>query len=73
MCICLFTDVMWLLPEHLSSVQIGKHVGMRESMKDLITARRLRWPRHVARMDEDRIPKRVGISCLSEDLPMVPR
>ena len=30
---------------------------MEESLEDLIIARRLRWLGHVARMNEERIPK----------------
>ena len=55
-------------------MQIVKHFGMREFLKDLITARRLSgYMGHVARMDEDRIPKRMLlVGYLSEDLLMVP-
>ena len=47
---------------------------MREFLKDLIIARRLSgYMGHVARMDEDRIPKRMLlVGYLSEDLLMVP-
>ena len=55
--------------EHLSSVQIAKHFGMGESLEDLITARRLRWLGHVARMDEDRISKRMLFGWLPQRRP----
>ena len=52
--------------EHLSSVQISKLFGMGKSLEDLVTARRLRWLGHVARMDEDRIPKRMLFGWLPQ-------
>ena len=55
--------------QHLSSVQIAKHFGMEASLKDLITARRLRWLGHVARMEEDRIPKRLLFGWLPQRRP----
>ena len=55
--------------EHLSSVQRAKHFGMGESLEDLITARRLRWLGHVARMDEGRIPKRMLFGWLPQRSP----
>ena len=55
--------------EHLSSVQIAKQFGMEESMEDLITARRLRWLGHIARMDEERIPKKLLFGWLPEKRP----
>ena len=55
--------------EHLSTVQIAEHFGMRESLEDLMTARRLRWLGHVARIDEDRIPKRMLFGWLPQQRP----
>ena len=57
-----------------AGVQIAKNFGMEESLDDIITARRLRWLGHVARMEEVRIPRSYFLGgYLSEDLPMVPR
>ena len=56
--------------QHLSSMQIAKHFGMEASLEDLITARRLRWLSHVARMEEeDRIPKRLLFGWLPQRRP----
>ncbi len=46
--------------------KIAKQFGMDESMEDLITGRRLRWLGHVARMDEERIPKKMLFSWLPQ-------
>ena len=42
---------------------------MGESLEDLVTARKLRWLGHVARMDDDRIPKRMLFGWLSQRRP----
>ena len=55
--------------EHLITVEIAKHFGMRESLEDLITARRLRWLGHVTRMDEDKIPKWMLFGWLPQQRP----
>ena len=55
--------------EHLSSVQIAKQFGMEESLGDLIAARRLRWLGHVARMDEERVPKKMLFGRLPQQRP----
>ena len=52
-----------------SSVQIAKYFGMEESLENLITARRLRWLGHMARMDESRIPKRMLFGWLPQKRP----
>ncbi len=49
----------WL--DHLSSVEIARQFGMEESLEDLITARRLRWLGHVARMKEERVQKKLVV------------
>ena len=35
---------------HISSVQVSQWFGMEESLEDLLSARRLRWLGHLARM-----------------------
>ena len=63
---CSATDVVrasWGSLQHnkgtstLAMSQIARHFGMEESLEDLIIARRLTWLGHVARMNEERIPK----------------
>ena len=43
---------------------------MDEALEDVVIARRLRWLGHVARMQEDRIPKRLLFGWLSHPRPM---
>ena len=43
---------------------------MDEALEDVVIARRLRWLAHVARMQEDRIPKRLLFGWLSHRKPM---
>ena len=57
--------------EHISSVQVAKRFGMEESLEDMVTARRLCWLGHVARMSEERIPKKVLFGWLSQHRPEV--
>ena len=45
--------------ERITSIQIAKRFGMEDSLEDTITARRLRWLGHLARMEGDRVPKKV--------------
>ncbi len=40
--------------------------GMEESIEDLVSARRLRWLGHLARTDEDRLPKKVLFGWLPQ-------
>ena len=44
---------------YISSVQVRRNFGMDEAFEDVVIARKLRWLGHVARMQEDRIPKRL--------------
>ena len=43
---------------------------MDEALEDVVIARRLRWLGHVARMQEDRIPKRLLFGWLTHPRPM---
>ena len=54
---------------HISSVQVGSQFGMEESLEDTITARRLRWLGHLARMDDSRIPKKILFGWLPQCRP----
>ena len=55
--------------EHISSVQVAKRFGMEESLEDMVIARRLCWLGHVARMSEERIPKKVLFGWLPQRRP----
>ena len=54
---------------HISSVQVSQWFGREESLEDLLSARRLRWLGHLARMEEDRLPKRILFGWLPERRP----
>ena len=55
--------------EHISSVQVAKRFGMEESLEDMVIARWLCWLGHVARMSEERIPKKVLLGWLPQRRP----
>ena len=55
--------------ERISSVQVAKRFGMEESLEDMIIARRLRWLGHVARMSDERIPKKIMFGWLPQRRP----
>ena len=55
--------------EHISSVQMAERFGMEESLEDMMIARRLCLLGHVARMSEERIPKKVLFGWLPHHRP----
>ena len=55
---------------YISSVQMRRNFGMDEALEDVVIARRLRWLGHVARMQEDRIPKRLLFGWFTHRRPM---
>ena len=55
--------------EHISNVQLGQMFGMEESLEDLVSTRRLRWLGHLARMEVDRLPKRLLFGWLPQRRP----
>ena len=55
---------------YISSVQMRRNFGMDKALEDVVIARRLRWLGHVARMQEDRIPKRPLFGWLTHPRPM---
>ena len=42
---------------HIGSVQVSQWFGREESLEDLLSARRLHRLGHLARMEDDRLPK----------------
>ena len=55
---------------YISSVQMRRNSGMDEALEDVVIARRLRWLGHVARIQEDNIPKRLLLVWLTHQRPM---
>ena len=55
---------------HISSVQVPrKSFGMTEVLEDVVTVRRLKWLGHVARMEDERTPKRLLFGGLPQHRP----
>ena len=54
---------------NISTIQVAKRFGMKESLEDIIAARRLRWLGHMARMDDHRLPKKVLFGWLPQRWP----
>ena len=42
---------------------------MEESLEDFVASRRLRWLGHVARMEDDRLPKKILFGWLPQKRP----
>ena len=49
--------VQW--EKRITTTQLAERFGMRESISNLLTLARLQWLGHVARMSDDRMPKRI--------------
>ena len=49
---------------HISNVEVAKWYGMEESLEEMVAARRLQWLGHVARMNDDRILKKLLLGWL---------
>ena len=45
--------------ERITSIQIAKCFGMKDSLEDTIIARCLCWFGHLARIEDDRVPKKM--------------
>ena len=56
--------------ERITSIQIAKRFGMEDSLVDTITTRRFRWLGHLARMEGDRVPKKVLFGWLPQPRPL---
>ena len=54
--------VQWA--KHITTDQLAKCFGMRETTGHLLGQCRLRWLGQLARMSESRIPKRLSFGCL---------
>ena len=57
------------ISQHISNGEVRSRVGMPVTLADMISCRRLRWLGHVARMEDDRLPKRVLFGWLPQRRP----
>ena len=55
--------------EKITSIQIAKRFGMDESLEDTIIVRHLHWLGHLARMEDDRVPKKMLFGWLPRPRP----
>ena len=53
----------------ITSAQVRKKFGVEETLEDVVTAKRLRWLGHVARMKDDRLPKQILFGWLPQKRP----
>ena len=55
--------------KRISSSEIRERFGMTELVQEMVTLRRLRWLGHVARMEDNRMPKQALFGRLSKARP----
>ncbi len=53
----------------ITSSQVQSMFGMEETTEELIAAKRLQWLGHVARMEEERLPKRLLFGWMPQPRP----
>ena len=54
---------------NLTSVQVRRRFGAEEALEDVVTAKRLRWVGHIARMDDSHLPKKPLLEWLPKQRP----
>ena len=55
--------------ERITSRELAETIGMTESMVEILRRHRLRWLRHVARMEDSRMPKQLLLGELERPQP----
>ena len=53
----------------ISSVQVSQWFGMEESLDDLLSTRQLLWLGHIARMNDECLPKKLIFGWLPQHRP----
>ena len=55
--------------KRITSTQVRKQFGVEETLEDVVTAKRLRWLGHVARMNDDHLAKQILFGWLPQRRP----
>ena len=53
----------------VTSAQVRNKFGVEETLEDVVTAKKLRWLGHVARMNDDRLAKQILFGWLPQKRP----
>ena len=58
------------ISRHNGNEEVRSLAGLIESLVDMISCRRLCWLDHVARMNDDRLPKQLLFGWLTQHYPL---
>ena len=58
------------ISQHISNEDVRSRAGLTVSLADMISCRRLRWLGHIARMNDNRLPKQLLFGWLPQCLPL---
>ena len=55
--------------QHIINTQVRKQFGVEETLENVITAKRLRWSVHMARMNDHHLTKQILFGWLPQRKP----